>query len=64
MITIPGTPSNHATMYLMMISPPSGVVSRAICAYFVQHPCRTRVLVGIPLHAPRAAEHCQLTRAN
>jgi len=29
MITIPGTPSNHATMYLMTISPPSGVVSRS-----------------------------------
>jgi hypothetical protein len=64
MITIPGTPSNHATMYLMMISPLPALLREAICAYLFQHPCRTRVLVGIPLHAPRAAEHCQLTRAN
>jgi len=45
MITIPGTPSNHATMYLMMISPPSGVASRSN----MRLPCPT------PVHDVRAS---------
>ena len=52
MITMPGTPSNHATMYLMTYSSFRRSLADTMCAsVFGKHTCRACVSVGIPLHA-------------